>query len=145
MSFPEDNDPFENLKSGVVPPPRADARERAMAAARSAFETETRKSAVTTQGTGLGERLISIITSWKRISIMDMRIPVGTAAIALLVLPLGWQLYSSTALTRQGPASRSSWPRRMTPWRVSRKRWFVKRQPQRWRRLIPWRRPLRNR
>ena len=105
MSFPEDNDPFENLKSGVVPPPRADARERAMAAARSAFETETRKSAVTTQGTGLGERLISIITSWKRISIMDMRIPVGTAAIALLVLPLGWQLYSSTALTRQGPVA----------------------------------------
>ena len=105
MSFPEDNDPFENLKSGVVPPPRAEARERAMVAARFAFEAETRKCAAATQGTGLGERLISIITSWKRISIMDMRIPVGTAAIALLVLPLGWQLYSSTALTRQGPVA----------------------------------------
>ena len=30
---------------------------------------------------------------------MDMRLPIGTAAIALLVLPLGYQLYNSTALT----------------------------------------------
>lgn len=41
---------------------------------------------------------------------MDMRIPVGTAAIALLVLPLGWQLYSSTALSPVDPAVRQAAP-----------------------------------
>ncbi|HTO28274.1 MAG TPA: VWA domain-containing protein, partial [Devosia sp.] len=30
---------------------------------------------------------------------MDMRLPIGTAAIALLVLPLGYQLYSTTSMT----------------------------------------------
>ncbi|HWU16756.1 MAG TPA: VWA domain-containing protein [Devosia sp.] len=30
---------------------------------------------------------------------MDMRLPIGTAAIALLVLPLGYQLYTSTSMT----------------------------------------------
>ncbi|WP_323014153.1 VWA domain-containing protein [Devosia sp.] len=30
---------------------------------------------------------------------MDMRIPIGTAAIALLALPLGYQLYTSTSMT----------------------------------------------
>lgn len=102
MSFPDENDPFNTLKSTPVPPSRAAARQEAMAAARAAFEGENKKLSASTQGAGLRARLISIITSLKRISIMDMRIPVGTAAIALLVLPLGWQLYSSTALTRQG-------------------------------------------
>ncbi|MCP8884578.1 von Willebrand factor type A domain-containing protein [Devosia sp. XJ19-1] len=105
MSFPDDTDPFENLKSGAVPPPRDAARQQALHAARVAFEAENKKAAEATQGNALGRRLISIITSLKGISIMDMRLPVGTAAIALLVLPLGWQLYSSTALT---PADRAA-------------------------------------
>ncbi|MBJ3786948.1 VWA domain-containing protein [Devosia sediminis] len=99
MSFPDDTDPFANLKSGAVPPPRAAAKTRALASARAAFEAEAKKSAAAPQGKSVGQRLTSIIQSLKGISIMDMRIPVGTAAIALLVLPLGWQLYSSTALT----------------------------------------------
>jgi Ca-activated chloride channel family protein len=99
MSFPEDNDPFETLKSGPVPPPREAARARAVTAARAAFEAETEKVAEVPQGNARGGRLMSIINSLKGISIMDMRIPVGTAAIALLVLPLGWQLYNTTALT----------------------------------------------
>jgi Ca-activated chloride channel homolog len=99
MSFPEDKDPFETLKSGAVPPPRAAARERALNAAREAFEAEQKKSLHAPKGKAASGRLMSIINSLKGISIMDMRIPVGTAAIALLVLPLGWQLYSSTALT----------------------------------------------
>jgi Ca-activated chloride channel family protein len=33
---------------------------------------------------------------------MDMRIPLGTAAVALLLLPLGWQLYNSTSIGRVG-------------------------------------------
>jgi Ca-activated chloride channel family protein len=99
MSFPEDNDPFASLHTGAVPPPRQAARERAIAAARAAFQAENEKAATAPKGKIAGSRLTSIITSLKGISIMDMRIPVGTAAIALLVLPLGWQLYTSTALT----------------------------------------------
>jgi Ca-activated chloride channel family protein len=99
MSFPEDKDPFEALKSSAVPPPRAAARERALAAAREAFDAEQKKSAQAPKGNPAGGRLMSIINSLKGISIMDMRIPVGTAAIALLVLPLGWQLYNTTSLT----------------------------------------------
>jgi Ca-activated chloride channel family protein len=99
MSFPEDKDPFEVLKSGAVPAPRAAARERALNAAREAFDAEQKKSAQAPKGNAAGGRLMSIINSLKGISIMDMRIPVGTAAIALLVLPLGWQLYNTTSLT----------------------------------------------
>jgi Ca-activated chloride channel family protein len=100
MSFPEDKDPFETLKSDAAPQARDDARQKALAAARAAFEAESKKTSTATQGAGIGSRLMSIINSLKGISIMDMRIPVGTAAIALLVLPLGWQLYNSTALTK---------------------------------------------
>ena len=99
MSSPEDHDRFEQLKSDSAPPPRIAARERALSAARVAFEAENRKSETAPQGKPAGGRLMSIINSLKGISIMDMRIPVGTAAIALLVLPLGWQLYNSTSLT----------------------------------------------
>ncbi|WP_375599556.1 von Willebrand factor type A domain-containing protein [Devosia sp. Naph2] len=98
MSFPEDKDPFEALKSSAVPPPRAAARNRALAAARAAFDAEQEKTSEAPKGNPAGGRLMSIINSLKRISIMDMRIPVGTAAIALLVLPLGWQLYNTTSL-----------------------------------------------
>lgn len=99
MSFPDDKDPFEQLQSGTVPPPRPEARAAALAAAQAAFAAAGEKTATAPKGSGRGGRLMSIITSLKGISIMDMRIPIGTAAIALLVLPLGWQLYSSTALT----------------------------------------------
>ncbi len=110
MSFPDDRDPFENLKSGMPPAPRAEARAKALAAARTAFDAaqaeETKKTEDTTKGTGWGQRLMSIITSWRRISIMDARIPLGTAALALLILPLGVQLYTSTALTPTQLATR---------------------------------------
>lgn len=94
-----DNDPFESLKSNP-PAPRAEARARALAAARLAFDAEadSRKAETAPKGKVGGSRLTSIFTSLRRISIMDLRIPIGTAAIAILVLPLGWQLYSSTAL-----------------------------------------------
>ncbi|KKB07441.1 vWA domain-containing protein [Devosia chinhatensis] len=93
-----DNDPFERLKS-TPPAPRPEARARALAAARSSYAAEKAKISIAApKGKFGGSRLTSIFTSLRRISIMDMRIPIGTAAIALLVLPLGWQLYSSTAL-----------------------------------------------
>jgi Ca-activated chloride channel homolog len=100
MSFP-DHDPFENLRNSKAPVPAGDARARALAAGQAAFAAAKEKSRTTTQGAGFGARLTSIITSVKRISIMEMRVPVATAAVALLVLPLGWQLYTSTSLTPQ--------------------------------------------
>jgi Ca-activated chloride channel family protein len=109
MSFPEDTDPFESLKSAAPPSPRAEARARALAAARVAFEqaqAESKKTETTPKGSSAGGRLMSIITSWRRISIMDTRIPLGTFAIALLIVPLGIQLYNSTALTPTELASR---------------------------------------
>ncbi|ODT68825.1 MAG: hypothetical protein ABS75_19285 [Pelagibacterium sp. SCN 63-23] len=110
MSHQNENDPFAGLKAVVPPAARAAARARAMAAAQAAFtaaqDAETNKSLSPTQGSDLRRRLMSIISSWKRISIMDMRIPVGTAAIALLLLPLGVQLYNSTALTPGQDAAR---------------------------------------
>jgi Uncharacterized protein containing a von Willebrand factor type A (vWA) domain len=94
-----DTDPFESLKA-VPPAPRPEARARALAAARNAFDAEqAKKSAAAPKGKNPGGRLMSIFASFRRISIMDMRLPIGTAALALLVLPLGVQLYTSTALT----------------------------------------------
>lgn len=100
MTFPDDTDPLDALRGDVPPAPRPEARKRALAAARAAFsEAGTKNSSAPPQGFRLGERLKSIIASFRRISIMDMRIPVGIAALALLLLPLGVQLYNSTALT----------------------------------------------
>lgn len=99
MTDKRPDDPFAALGATIPPPPRQEARRAALAAARVAFDAaQAKKSAPASKGISWGSRLMSIITSAKRISIMDMRVPIGTAAIALLVLPLGWQLYTSTAL-----------------------------------------------
>jgi Ca-activated chloride channel family protein len=94
-------DPFEALRGAVTPPAGAEAKRRATAAAMAAFE-EAEKSSRPTQGSSWGQRLMSIVSSLNRKSIMDIRLPIGTAAIALLVLPLGYQLYSTTSMTRPG-------------------------------------------
>ena len=100
MSTGHPDDPLRQLAGSEPPPPRPDARAAALAAARAAFEAEqAKKFAPVTKGADWRRRLTSIVSSFRGISIMDMRIPVGTAAIALLVLPLGWQLYSTTALS----------------------------------------------
>lgn len=99
-------DPFDQLRNTPGPRPRDTAKAAALAAARTAFESQTEKSETPAKGKSAARRLMSIFTSFKRISIMDMRVPIGTAAIALLVLPLGWQLLSSTALSPDQLASR---------------------------------------
>ncbi|MGB3337213.1 MAG: von Willebrand factor type A domain-containing protein [Devosia sp.] len=93
------DDPLNGLKGGNAPGPRADAKKRALAAGMAAFEAAQKKTETAPQGNNWGQRLTSIVTSWKGKSIMDMRLPIGTAAIALLVLPLGYQLYTSTSMT----------------------------------------------
>jgi len=103
------NDEFDKLsglKSTRIPAPSEATRQRALAAAMLAFDeaqaSDGKKSASAPQGFGLGARLRSIVPnrSW----IMDTRLSLGlgTAAVALLLLPLGYQLYTSTAITPIG-------------------------------------------
>ena len=104
------NDDFDSklsgLKSARMPAPREAARRRAVDAAMLAFDqaqaADTNKSSTAPQGAGFWSRLRSIVPqrSW----IMDTRITLGlgTAAVALLLLPLGYQLYTSTAITPIG-------------------------------------------
>ena len=95
-----DHDPFETLRGTTPPPARPDARAAALAAARAAYDdAQAKKNAAPSKGNSAAWRLKSIIQSLKGFSIMDARIPLGTAAIALLLLPLGLQYYNSTALT----------------------------------------------
>jgi Ca-activated chloride channel family protein len=94
-------DPLKSLAEMPAPTPRAEARARALAAARTAYdESAAKDSEKAPKGNPRTRRLTSITSILKGFSIMDMRIPLGTAAVALLVLPLGYQLYSTTALTR---------------------------------------------
>jgi Ca-activated chloride channel family protein len=93
------HDPFKRLKSAATPAPREEAKKRALAAGMAAFAAAQEKSATATKGNSWGQRLTSIIHSWKGNKIMDMRLPIGTAAVALLLLPLGYQLYSTTSMT----------------------------------------------
>ena len=93
------DDPLNGLKNANTPDPRADAKQRALAAGMAAFEAAQKKTQTTPQGNPWGQRLTSIIASLKGIKIMDLRLPIGTAVIALIALPLGYQLYSSTSMT----------------------------------------------
>lgn len=93
------DDPLNALKGAAAPDPRADAKQRALAAGMAAFEATQKKTETQPKGNAWDQRLTSIIASLKGIRIMDMRLPIGTAAIALIVLPLGYQLYSSTSMT----------------------------------------------
>jgi Ca-activated chloride channel family protein len=99
MSDDMNEDPLAALTGTTPPPPSAQARQRAIEAGLAAFAAQQEKAETTTKGLGWGARLRTIITSLKGISIMDLRLPIGTAAIVLLVLPLGYQLYNSTMLT----------------------------------------------
>ncbi|HEY0034279.1 MAG TPA: von Willebrand factor type A domain-containing protein, partial [Devosia sp.] len=110
MSNDMPNDPLNVLKNFAAPAPQAEAKQRALAAGMAAFEAAQKKSAEAPKGNAWGQRLTSIITSIKGKTIMDMRLPIGTAAFALLVLPLGYQLYSTTAMTRLPPPALSESP-----------------------------------
>ena len=105
MSDDQNQDPFIALTGAQPPQPSDAARQRAIEAGVAAFASQQQKGAANAKGSGWAARLRTIITSLKGISIMDLRLPIGTAAIALLVLPLGYQLYSTTSMT---PAERAS-------------------------------------
>lgn len=92
------DDKLNALKGLNVPAPNEGRRNQALAAAAMAFEAEQRKA---TQGNPLINRLSSVFANAKRNWTMDNRLTygLGTAAVALLLLPLGYQLYTSTAIT----------------------------------------------
>jgi len=111
MSDDMNHDPLDELRKLETPAPSEASRRRAMVAAMAAFEAagaqETKKAIEATQGSGWLARLKSIFAS-KRTWTMDYRIPLGTAAVALLLFPLGLQLYSTTSMTPPVVASKQA-------------------------------------
>ena len=101
MSNQMSDENLKALKSLRTSAPSDAARQRALEASLLAFDAEQKKSATATQGKGWGARLRSIVPTFTRTWTMDTRITfgLGTAAVALLLLPLGYQLYTSTAIT----------------------------------------------
>jgi Ca-activated chloride channel homolog len=103
------DDDLKGLNQLKVPLPTPEARRRAVGASLMAFDRQQageKESPAATQGTGFLDRLKSIAPRLKGNWIMDTRrlVPAGTAVLALLILvPLGYQLYSTTALTPPRP------------------------------------------
>ena len=95
------DDELKALMNARTPAPSDAARRRALDAALLAFDAEQKKSSDAAQGKGWGARLRSIVPLVMRDWTMNTRIGLGlgTAAVALLLLPLGYQLYTSTAIT----------------------------------------------
>jgi Ca-activated chloride channel family protein len=94
-------DDFENRLKALAEqhpaPPSPEARQRALEAAMQAFDEEF---AASPQAPRRRWRPMDMVANWKGFRAMDMRIPLGTAAAALVIFPLGVQLYSTTALNR---------------------------------------------
>jgi Ca-activated chloride channel family protein len=97
------DDDFNSLNDLPVPSPSPEARRRALGAGLMAFdaakEPRQKQSATTPQGSSVRERLKSIVPNLKGSWIMDARLSICTAALVLVLLPLGYQLYTTTALT----------------------------------------------
>ena len=95
------DDKLQQLSQLHTPAPSDAARRRAMEAAMLAFDAEQQEAQRAAKGQPSRPRLRSILANWTRNWTMDNRLTYGfgTAAVALLMLPLGYQLYNSTALT----------------------------------------------
>lgn len=99
-----DDDKLNALKQTAAPAPSEAARRRALDAAMLAFDAEQTSQKKAAQGNPITQRLRSIFANAKGNWTMDNRLSygLGTAAVALLLLPLGYQLYTSTAITPIG-------------------------------------------
>ncbi len=104
MSNHSDDHKLNLMKNAATPAPSEAARRRALDAAMLAFDAEQEKTAAAPQGNQIIDRLRSIFASQKGKWTMDNRLAYGfgTAALALFLLPLGYQLYTSTAITPIG-------------------------------------------
>ncbi|WP_439601086.1 vWA domain-containing protein [Devosia sp.] len=99
-----DDDKLRALQQAHTPAPSEAARRRALDAALLAFDAEQANAKQPAQGNPITQRLRSIFAKAKGTWIMDNRLSygLGTAAVALLLLPLGYQLYTTTAITPVG-------------------------------------------
>lgn len=104
MSNHMHDDKLNALKQAQTPAPSEAARARALDAALLAFDAEQSSQKKAAQGNPIIQRLRSILVNAKGNWTMDNRLTygLGTAAVALLILPLGYQLYTSTAITPVG-------------------------------------------
>ena len=86
-------DEFERLKDLPVPPPRADARTRAMEASLAAFDSEQEKSVADAQGKSGPVRPISTSRSETWRSFMRLSRPnfatAASVAALMIALPIG--------------------------------------------------------
>ncbi|MBN9364558.1 MAG: hypothetical protein BGO83_11365 [Devosia sp. 66-14] len=98
-----DDDKLQALQQAQTPAPSEAARRRALDAALLAFDAEQANAKQPAQGNPITQRLRSIFAKAKGTWTMDNRLTygLGTAAVALLLLPLGYQLYT-TAITPVG-------------------------------------------
>ena len=112
MTPPAKDDLEERLAAlrGKGPRPREAARASALSMAMQSFDasaaedrqkTVSEKNLAGTKGMGLGQRLMSIVTVFRRIFDMDMRIaaPVTALVVGAILMPFAWQLTQNTALT----------------------------------------------
>jgi Ca-activated chloride channel family protein len=99
-----DDDKLKALQQAQTPAPSEAARRRALDAAMLAFDAEQANAKRAAQGNPITQRLRSIFATAKGTWTMDNRLTygLGTAAVALLLLPLGYQLYTTTAITPVG-------------------------------------------
>lgn len=99
-----DDDKLQALQQAQTPAPSEAARRRALDAAMLAFDAEQANAKRAAQGNPITQRLRSIFATAKGTWTMDNRLTygLGTAAVALLLLPLGYQLYTTTAITPVG-------------------------------------------
>lgn len=99
-----DDEKLNALKQAQTPTPSEAARRHALDAAMLAFDAEQANAKRAAQGNLITQRLRSIFAPLKGTWTMDNRLTygLGTAAVALLLLPLGYQLYTTTAITPVG-------------------------------------------
>lgn len=99
-----DDEKLNALQQAQTPAPSGAARRRALDAAMLAFDAEQASQKKAAQGNPITQRLRSIFANAKGTWTMNTRLTygLGTAAVALLLLPLGYQLYTTTAITPIG-------------------------------------------
>jgi Ca-activated chloride channel homolog len=101
MSAPTPDDKLKALAGLKTPAPSEAARQRALEMAMLAYDEAQTSGSATAKGVREGGRLRSMFDWLKGTWTMDTRLSYGfgTAAVALLLLPIGYQLYTSTAFS----------------------------------------------
>ncbi len=101
MSAPTPDDKLKALAGLKTPAPSEAARQRALEMAMLAYDEAQTSGSAAAKGVREGGRLRSMFDWLKGAWTMDTRLSYGfgTAAVALLLLPIGYQLYTSTAFS----------------------------------------------